>query len=122
MKVAAASVRAQVFSCINPIVTCAALTYFIITFIGETYNNIYVFRRNYESGGRLWRVVRGSLFAALYSRLFIRSSVFAALYSRLCIRGFSFAALYSRLFIRGFLFAALYARLCGAWCAALYSQ
>ncbi len=47
-----------VFSCMNPIVCPAALAYFIVNHVGERYNNIYVLRRQYESGGRLWRTVR----------------------------------------------------------------
>lgn len=34
----------QVFSCMNPIVCLAAWTYFLATYLGERYNNIYVYR------------------------------------------------------------------------------
>ncbi|GIL54580.1 hypothetical protein Vafri_10327, partial [Volvox africanus] len=39
------------FSCINPIVCPVALAYFVVNFVGETYNNVYVYRRQYESAG-----------------------------------------------------------------------
>ena len=35
----------QTFSCINPLMTLAALAYYIVALITESYNNIYVFRR-----------------------------------------------------------------------------
>ncbi len=47
----------QTFSCINPIMSLAALVYYLVVGIGERYNNIYVFRRQYESAGRLWKTV-----------------------------------------------------------------
>ncbi|KXZ47792.1 hypothetical protein GPECTOR_33g674 [Gonium pectorale] len=54
------------FSCINPIVCPAALAYFLVTFLGESYNNIYVFRREYESAGRLWQTVYNQVMVGLY--------------------------------------------------------
>lgn len=42
----------------NPLVCPAALAYFLVTALGERYNHIYVFRRRYESAGRLWGTVR----------------------------------------------------------------
>ncbi len=42
----------------NPLVCPAALAYFLVTTLGERYNHIYVFRRRYESAGRLWGTVR----------------------------------------------------------------
>ncbi|KXZ47794.1 hypothetical protein GPECTOR_33g676 [Gonium pectorale] len=54
------------FSCINPIVCPAALAYFLVTFLGEAYNNIYVFRRRYESAGKLWKTVYNQVMVGLY--------------------------------------------------------
>ncbi|EFJ43788.1 ERD4-related membrane protein [Volvox carteri f. nagariensis] len=54
------------FSCINPIVCPAALAYFLVNFLGETYNNVYVYRRQYESGGMLWKTVYNQVMVALY--------------------------------------------------------
>eukprot|EP00198_Chlamydomonas_reinhardtii_P012975 XP_001702312.1 ERD4-related membrane protein [Chlamydomonas reinhardtii] len=55
-----------VFSCMNPIVCLAAWTYFLATYLGERYNNIYVYRRQYESAGRLWGTVFGQVMVGLY--------------------------------------------------------
>ncbi|GFR49707.1 hypothetical protein Agub_g11860 [Astrephomene gubernaculifera] len=54
------------FSCINPIVCPAALCYFLVNYVGERYNNIYVFRRTYESGGMLWKTVYNQVMVGLY--------------------------------------------------------
>ncbi|GLC42964.1 hypothetical protein PLESTB_000282200 [Pleodorina starrii] len=54
------------FSCINPIVCPAALAYFCVNLLGETYNNVYVFRRQYESAGRLWKTVYNQVMVGLY--------------------------------------------------------
>ncbi len=43
-----------VFSCINPIVAPSALVYFALAALVEKYNNIFVYRRTYESSGQLW--------------------------------------------------------------------
>ncbi|KAG2494790.1 hypothetical protein HYH03_007033 [Edaphochlamys debaryana] len=55
-----------VFSCINPIVCPAALSYFLVTFLAESYNNLYVFRRQYESAGQLWKTVYNQVMVGLY--------------------------------------------------------
>ncbi|KAG2435993.1 hypothetical protein HYH02_011706 [Chlamydomonas schloesseri] len=55
-----------VFSCMNPIVCLAAWTYFLATWLGEKYNNIYVYRRQYESAGRLWGTVFTQVMVGLY--------------------------------------------------------
>ncbi|GIL80074.1 hypothetical protein Vretimale_12911 [Volvox reticuliferus] len=54
------------FSCINPIVCPAALAYFLVNFVGETYNNVYVYRRQYESAGMLWKTVYNQVMVGLY--------------------------------------------------------
>ncbi|KAG2435994.1 hypothetical protein HYH02_011707 [Chlamydomonas schloesseri] len=54
------------FCCINPIVCPAAVAYFLVTSIGERYNNIYVFRRRYESAGKLWKTVYNQVMIGLY--------------------------------------------------------
>ncbi|GIL54578.1 hypothetical protein Vafri_10327 [Volvox africanus] len=54
------------FSCINPIVCPVALAYFVVNFVGETYNNVYVYRRQYESAGMLWKTVYNQVMVGLY--------------------------------------------------------
>ncbi|KAG2426170.1 hypothetical protein HXX76_013151 [Chlamydomonas incerta] len=55
-----------VFSCMNPIVCLAAWTYFLATWLGEKYNNIYVYRRQYESAGKLWGTVFNQVMVGVY--------------------------------------------------------
>ncbi|KAG2494802.1 hypothetical protein HYH03_007045 [Edaphochlamys debaryana] len=55
-----------VMSCMNPIVCPAALAYFIAGYVGETYNNIYVYRRQYDGAGRLWSTIFNQVMVALY--------------------------------------------------------
>lgn len=55
-----------IFCCINPIITPSALVYFLIAAIVEKYNNIYVYRRNYESSGQLWVKILNQVMTALY--------------------------------------------------------
>ncbi|KAG2489802.1 hypothetical protein HYH03_011751 [Edaphochlamys debaryana] len=55
-----------VFSCINPFAAMAAFAYFIVNFTGESYNNIYVYRRSYESGGKMWQTVYNQIMVGLY--------------------------------------------------------
>ncbi|GLC42966.1 hypothetical protein PLESTB_000281900 [Pleodorina starrii] len=54
------------FSCINPIVCPAALAYFCVNLLGETYNNVYVLRRRYESAGMIWKTVYNQIMICLY--------------------------------------------------------
>ncbi|KAG2482061.1 hypothetical protein HYH03_018987 [Edaphochlamys debaryana] len=55
-----------VFSCINPIAAVAAFAYFFVQYTGESYNNLYVYRRAYESGGRLWKTVYNQIMTCMY--------------------------------------------------------
>ena len=42
-----------VFCCVNPLVCPAALMYFLITWTLEKYNMLYVWRENYQTGGKV---------------------------------------------------------------------
>ncbi|KAG2435999.1 hypothetical protein HYH02_011712 [Chlamydomonas schloesseri] len=55
-----------VFCCMNPIVCPAALSYFLVACVGERYNVIYVYRPQYESAGRLWKVIYNQIMVAVY--------------------------------------------------------
>lgn len=47
-----------IFSCINPLVLVAAFVYFVVANTEQRYQWLYVYRRWYESGGRMWKQVR----------------------------------------------------------------
>jgi hypothetical protein len=49
---------ALVLSVIAPLVLCAGFVFFCMAIVVETYNWVWVFRRPYEGGGRLWKQVR----------------------------------------------------------------
>jgi hypothetical protein len=75
-----------VFSCIQPLVVVAGLIFFATSLLVEKYNLVYVFRREFESGGRMWRQVFVQIVTALYlyqavmlSLLSIKRFVFAPL-------------------------------------------
>jgi hypothetical protein len=48
---------ALVLSVIAPLVLCAGFVFFCMAIVVETYNWVWVFRRPYEGGGRLWKQV-----------------------------------------------------------------
>jgi hypothetical protein len=64
-----------VFSVIAPLVLVAALIFFCMALLVESYNWVWVFRRPYEGGGRLWKALFRHVFIALY----IFQAVMAAL-------------------------------------------
>jgi hypothetical protein len=49
---------ALVLSVIAPLVLCAGFVFFCMAIVVESYNWVWVFRRPYEGGGRLWKQVR----------------------------------------------------------------
>lgn len=55
-----------VFCCINPIIASVVCVYFLVASLTEKYNNIFVYRRKYESGGQLWVTLLNQVMAALY--------------------------------------------------------
>mmetsp|Transcript_6024 Transcript_6024/g.16044 ORF Transcript_6024/g.16044 Transcript_6024/m.16044 type:complete len:898 (+) Transcript_6024:96-2789(+) len=55
-----------VYSCINPIIAPSALVYFIVRSLIERYENIFVYRRRYESGGQLWGRVFEQVMVGIY--------------------------------------------------------
>ena len=42
----------------RPLLLVATLLFFAVSLLVEKYNFVYVFRREFESGGRMWRQVR----------------------------------------------------------------
>ncbi|KAF8057761.1 CSC1-like protein [Scenedesmus sp. PABB004] len=55
-----------VFAVVSPLVLVAALIYFGATLVVESYQWVYVYRRPYEGGGRLWKQLWRHVFVALY--------------------------------------------------------
>eukprot|EP00879_Flechtneria_rotunda_P010123 GHRR01010581.1.p1 GENE.GHRR01010581.1~~GHRR01010581.1.p1 ORF type:complete len:468 (+),score=154.92 GHRR01010581.1:1140-2543(+) len=51
---------------ISPFVAVAAFVYFCMALLVEKYNWVWVFRRPYEGGGRLWQQLFRHVFVALY--------------------------------------------------------
>jgi hypothetical protein len=50
-----------VLSVIAPLVLCAGFVFFCMAIVVESYNWVWVFRRPYEGGGRLWKQVSAEL-------------------------------------------------------------
>ncbi|KIZ05265.1 Uncharacterized protein RSN1 [Monoraphidium neglectum] len=81
-----------VFSCIQPLILVSMLIFFAMSLLVEKYNFVYVFRRRFESGGRMWRQVFVQIMTALY--------IFqAVMVSLLSIKRFVFAPLLVPLFL-----------------------
>ncbi|WIA11265.1 hypothetical protein OEZ85_011390 [Tetradesmus obliquus] len=57
---------ALVLSVIAPLVLAAAFVFFCMAIVVESYNWVWVFRRPYEGGGRLWKQLFRHVFIALY--------------------------------------------------------
>ncbi|GFH11077.1 RSN1_7TM domain-containing protein, partial [Haematococcus lacustris] len=55
-----------VFACVHPLVTPAGLLYFTVNQLLERYQQVYVWRRSYESGGKLWRQAVLQVMVGLY--------------------------------------------------------
>lgn len=49
------------FACVNPIICLVCFMYFVVNTLIERYQNMYVFRRQYQGGGRLWQHVSGHI-------------------------------------------------------------
>ncbi|KAK9864573.1 hypothetical protein WJX84_004373 [Apatococcus fuscideae] len=54
-----------VFCCVNPLICLAALLYFLITWTLEKYNMLYVWRENYQTGGKMWLIVFPQVIASI---------------------------------------------------------
>ena len=46
-----------VFAAINPIITLTALAYFLMNVVVWRYQLLYVYKEEYQSGGKLWMQV-----------------------------------------------------------------
>ena len=55
-----------VYSCINPIITPVLFIYYSTTIMSERYTNLYVYKRRYESGGKLWSHMFDQFIVGLY--------------------------------------------------------
>lgn len=47
-----------IYCCINPIICPIVVMYYSLSLISEKYNVLYIFKSSYESGGRIWSLVR----------------------------------------------------------------
>jgi len=56
-----------VYSCINPVIMAVLFIYYSTTILSERYTNLYVFKRRYESGGRLWSHMFNQFLVGLYA-------------------------------------------------------
>lgn len=50
----------------RPLLLVAVLIFFAVSLLVEKYNFVYVFRRRFESGGRMWRQAFVQVMTALY--------------------------------------------------------
>lgn len=48
----------MVFSCIQPLLLPVCCLYFVVVYLVEVHQHMYVWGRDYESGGRMWSQVR----------------------------------------------------------------
>lgn len=71
----------MIFSVIAPLVLAAAFMFFCVALLVESYNWVWVFRRPYEGGGRLWKQV------GVHYRGGGGQGMFVCTHTRMCFRG-----------------------------------